>query len=121
MSKELLNSSRQYQIWEYTVGHQQLLLRSIKAPDQPTRIDILFKNVAAIHLPASWQGLTISEASASERGDLQLQVEVAHLGDRKVFVVRGANFVGYVIAGVMAWHEDEGEYYDTSYFQLKPN
>lgn len=121
MSKELLKSSRQYQIWEYTVGHRQLLLRSTKAADQPTRIDVLFKNVAAIHLPASWEGLTISEASERESGDLKLPVTVTNRRDRKVFIIRGANFVGYVVAGVMAWHEDEGEYHDASYFHLKPN
>lgn len=121
MSIKLLDSKRHFQIWEYTVGHKQLLLRSVKATGLPTRIDILFKNVAAIHLCTTLDGLTISEAAEVQMIDLQLQTNPQILAGRKAFVVRGADFEGYVVAGTLAWHEDDGEYDDPSYFQLKPN
>jgi len=43
----LINFERNFQIWKYTVGHGQLLLRSTKDPKCPTRIDVFFKNVGA--------------------------------------------------------------------------
>jgi hypothetical protein len=121
MTGVLFNSQRTFQIWEYTVGHGQLLLRSPKADDMPKRIDVLFKNVAAIHLLTTLNSLTISEANEEDQIDSQLQVGSQILMDRKVFLVRSSEFVGYVIAGTVAWHEDEGEYYDPSFFRLRPN
>lgn len=121
MSNELLNSPRPFQIWEYTVGHGQLLLRSPKAVNLPTRFDVLFKNVSAIHLPTTLDRLRISEANDEEKVSPHLGLDVATAQSRKIFVVRGSDFVGYVIAGVVVWHEDEGDYSDPSYFRLRPN
>jgi hypothetical protein len=121
MSIVLLNSQRHFQVWEYTVGHRQLLLRSVKATGIPTRIDILFKNVAAIDLRTTLDGLTISEATEDQKINPKLQRDSEIVYKRKVFIVRGSNFEGYVVAGALAWHEDEGEYDDPSYFRLKLN
>jgi hypothetical protein len=121
MSIALLDCQRLFQIWEYTVGHRQLLLRSVKATGIPTRIDILFKDVAAIQLRTTLDGLTISEATEDQKIDLQLQTNSDIVNKRKVFIVRGLNFEGYVVAGALAWHEDEGEYDAPSYFRLKPS
>jgi hypothetical protein len=102
------------------VGHGQLLLRSTKTPSQPTRIDVLFKNVAALHLPASFEGLSISEASEVEKDSLNLQLNSKGMRERKAFIVRSTNFLGYVIAGAVASHEDAGEYDDPSFFVILP-
>jgi len=112
--------SRRFLIWVYTVSHSELLLRSTKTSDLVTRIDVFFKNVAAIHLPTILDGLAVSEATDIERVELHLQIDPSRLEGRKVFVVRGSNFTGYVVAGVMAWHEDEQEYHEPSYFTLTP-
>jgi hypothetical protein len=121
MSNEIFNRQRTFQIWEYTAGHKQLLLRSTKAEGLPTRIDVLFKVVRAINLLTVMDGLTISEAAEGQQVGPRLPSDSLILYEQKVFVVRSSNFEGYVVAGVMAWHEDEGEYYDPSHFQLKPN
>lgn len=121
MPDELLNSPRRFRIWEYTVGHKQLLLRSTKDPGLSTRIDVLFKNVAAIHLCTSLDGLTISKVADGENIDPPLGIRPEILDGMNLYIVRGAGFTGYVIAGVMGWHEDEGEYHDRSYFQIWPN
>jgi hypothetical protein len=123
MSTEIINFQRHFQVWRYTKSHGQLLLRSEKIEknrDKPTRIDVYFKNVAAIHLPASFDGLSISEAPETEKPELHLQIGSKDMRDRKVFIVRGSNFQGYVIAGVVAWHEDEGNYNDPSFFTILP-
>jgi hypothetical protein len=56
MLTKILDSDRKFQVWKYTVGHSQLLLRSTKSPDCSTRIDVLFKGVSEFHLPASFVG-----------------------------------------------------------------
>jgi hypothetical protein len=89
--------------------------------DLPTRIDVLFKNVAAVHLPTILDGLAVSEATEEEKTELHVQVGLTRLDGRKVFVVHGSNFMGYVIAGIVAWHEDEREHYEPSHFILTPN
>ena len=121
MPNELLNCSRPFQIWEYTVGHAQLLLRSPKAVDLPTRVDVLFKNVAAIHLQTNLDSLRVSEAIEGEEIGLHSGLGATISKNRKIFVVRGSDFVGYVIAGAIAWHEDDGEYHDPSFFRMKQN
>jgi len=112
-----MNIQRHFQVWSFTVSHGQLLLRSTKAADQSTRIDVLFKNVLTIHLPTSFDGLSIFEASESEKTEIKFQIGAKGITDRKIFIVRGSNFQGYVIAGAVASHEDEGEYNDPSFFK----
>ena len=120
MPSKMVESSRLFQMWSYTVGHGQLILRSPKAVGFPTRIDVLFKNVAAMHLPTIMDGLAVSEATEAETQELPVQVDRSRLEERKVFIVRTANFTGHVIAGVVASHEDEREYHEPSHFSFQP-
>ena len=117
-SNTLVAFPRGFQIWLYQVGHGQLLLRSTKADKFPTRVDILFKNVGAICLPMTFDGLTIVEAAENVAHDMWSRMHSVTLGSRKTFLISGSGFSGYVIAGSLAWHEDELEYYDKSYFSF---
>jgi hypothetical protein len=80
-------------------------------------VDVLFKDVAAMQLPTIFDGLSVVEASADEARGLNIQLGSLPLHGRKVFVIRGSNFEGYVIAGAVFWHEDEGQHFDESHFQ----
>ena len=120
MTKTILSSPRRFQIWDYRVGHSQLLLRSIRGTNFPTRIDVLFKNVSAINLCATLDGLMISEAAEEELASITMPAAENVRENRRRYIVRASNFVGNVIAGVVAWHEDEGEYNDPSHYQLLP-
>ena len=117
MSTKVLNSDRKFQVWRYTVGHSQLLLRSTKSANCSTRIDVLFKGVSEFHLPASFVGLSITDASDSEVRILcTLRKSPSFEKDVKVFKLQGEDFLGYVAASAVFCHEDEGEYYDPSFF-----
>ena len=117
MPTQIINSERMFQMWKYTVGHGQLLLRSTKAPDFPTRIDVFFKGVTAIHLPTCFTGLSIEEGTEADVEKLcTLRESSSFNGGIKVYRVEGADFLGYVAASMVACHEDEGEYYDPSFF-----
>lgn len=121
MATEIMRFSHRFQMWSYAVGHGQLLLRSPKSTDSPTRIDVLFKNVAFVCLPTMFDGLAVSEATMEEETKLKSQLGSPRQEGRKLFVVRGADFMGYVVAGAVASYEDEREYYEPSHFVLTPN
>ena len=104
---------RRFQVWEYRVGHKQLLLRSTKDGSHPTRVEIAFKDVRAMQIPTLIEELSISVADAALATDARAQSG----GDQAsavVFAISGLGFRGYVVAGVAYGHEDQGEYSDPS-------
>jgi hypothetical protein len=103
--------SRTFQIWSYTVSHGQLLLRSTKTPAQPTRIDVLFKDVTMMKLMAELHDLSIREVAAEDVG---LDVGIRPGDDQRVFGLSSKNFGGFVVAGTVVVHEDDKEYYEPS-------
>jgi len=120
MPTEIINSKRFFQLWSYSVSHSELLLRSTKSAEFPTRIDVFFKGVSALHLPEASNGLSITKASDADIRKLcTLRQSLSFGKDVNVFMVQGADFVGYIAALIALCHEDEGEYYDPSFFAPK--
>jgi hypothetical protein len=111
-----LSYERDFQIWLYTVSHGQLLLRSNRSAERGTRVDILFKGVDAIQLPTVLQGLTMAKTPRPEALEISKKLGIRLRDSADVFVLRGAHYVGFVIAGAAFVHEDEGQHYDPSYF-----
>lgn len=98
-------------------GPQSVASSKYKVPDCLTRIDVLFKGVSEFHLPTSLEGLSVTEASNSEVRTLcTLRKSPSFQKDVKVFKLLGKDFLGYVAALAVFYHEDEGEYYDPSFF-----
>ena len=102
---------RSFQIWSFTVSHSQLLLRSVKTAEFPSRIDILFKDVDRINLPVSLRGLTVREVSGNAES---IGITPPLSEGSRLFEVESEQFVGYVAAGAMLTHEDQGDYCDPS-------
>ena len=116
----LYESPRRFLLWKATVSHGELLLRSTQTPAEPTRIDVLFKAVQALNLRTDLTGIRVSEAAPDE--STMILASLAGHGSTaidpcKIFVVESNGWRGYVAAGVMAWHEDEGAYNDPSHFE----
>jgi hypothetical protein len=102
-------------MWRYNVSHGQLLLRSTKTPELPTRIDILFKGVAAVKLATGMSSLTVRSPTPAEAENIEAEFPRAmHKGD-EIFVLSSKAGVGYVIAVAMHHTEDDGEYYDPNH------
>lgn len=57
---------RRFQIWEYKVGHQQLLIRSPKSQDHATNLDLIFVGVDYLAVPKSMNGISIVPANQAE-------------------------------------------------------
>jgi hypothetical protein len=116
MSIPIIGTNRDFQVWKYTVGHNQLLLRSTKSPEFPTRIDVFFKGVVEFHLPTHFRSLFITEAAYDEIQELRTLRKPSFNKDVKVFTVKGMDFTGYVVALAVGTHEDSGEYNEPSCF-----
>lgn len=97
MAEVVFESDRSFQLWAYSVGHAQLLLRSVRDSEHATRIDVLFVGTRHVNVPTTLEGLRV------ERG-----------GDR--FRLSGKGWEGTIEALNVAYAEDEGEYYDASPF-----
>jgi len=110
MREQPLRFERRFQVWHYTVGHSRLLLRSPKTETLQTRVDVLFKNVAAINLPTLMDGITVELANEDTAQAIAGRSGSWSLGDRKVFIIRGNNYEGFVVAGSMVQAEDTLEY-----------
>lgn len=114
MTERVTQPDRVFQLWVYTVGMGRLLLRSVKTASFDSRIDILFQNVQALKLPTILHGLTVSSPDA---GDIErISAETGFLPEegRTFFLLNGAHYTGYVVAGVMVTCEDVGEYFEPS-------
>jgi hypothetical protein len=104
--------NRVFEVWKYQVGHGQLLLRSTKNDECPTRIDLGFKDVVYVQLPT-----LVNVASVRVGGATELPSAVGaelDLQGRKVFVLESDCVGGIIVAGFAAWSEDVGEYHEPS-------
>ena len=104
---------RRFQVWSYTVSHTQLLLRSTKTEEAPTRIDVLFKDAVSINIPMLIDDLRVDVLRESAVPDC-INMGSHELSGRTIYSVRGVNCDGYVVAGYFGYVEDEGEYYEPS-------
>ncbi|HEY4114599.1 MAG TPA: hypothetical protein VGM17_11130 [Rhizomicrobium sp.] len=103
MKKVLYSSDREFQLWKYTVSHRQLLLRNVKSPAEPTRIDLLFKDVKGLNLATILHGIRI---------DLQ-----GDSSGKETYRIDSSNFSGFVLASAFAHLTDDREYNDPSGFK----
>lgn len=57
--------ARGFVVWQYTISHRTLMIRSPKTPAEQT-IDILFSSVTYVDVPIFFNGLEISLADPEE-------------------------------------------------------
>jgi hypothetical protein len=116
MSKSIVIFNREFQIWNYSVGHGLLLLRSPKATGRPTRIDVLFTDVRVIELRTSLSTLNIEEVELADVAERATKPIETMESDLRIFMLKCKTWTGYVVAGSVQWHEDQGEYGQPSHF-----
>lgn len=114
MSETLYSSPRRFALWLYAVGHRTLLLRSVKSAESRTRVDVVFKPVSHLNLPASLDGLVVRMLDDVERGTVAGTARLSLEPSDRIYAVSGQGFEGWVVSETMGWHEDEGEYNDPS-------
>jgi hypothetical protein len=115
----VFHSIRRYQLWQYSVSHGQLLLRSPKDATHGTRVDVLFSGVRSLNLPTLIDGLSIEEskepAAVRDVGNLgawSTGGERASLNGYKLYRLKGPDCDGHIVAASVTHLEDEGEYHE---------
>lgn len=95
-----------------------MLFRSGKTPEYPTRIDVLFKDVRAMELRAWFSRLEITEVDPEFLLDTPSKGhELMEVGNR-VYRIDGGCWSGFIVGGAVFVHEDEGELFQPSKFDL---
>ena len=72
----LLDSDRRFQAWEYFVSHGSLLIRSPKAFEIRTNIDIVCEGVEYFCLPRYLQGVKVYDLVIEKPADIGVNVEL---------------------------------------------
>jgi hypothetical protein len=104
----LFVSPRTFKVWLYVASHRTLLLRSVRDNQIATRIDLLFKPCDRLHLPTTIIGVDVRSIEPSR----------VSFAAQNVFTLTGDDIEAWVAADVFAWHEDDREYGDPSYFSV---
>jgi hypothetical protein len=69
-------------------------------------VDVLFKNIAALAVVESYYRLKISLADKVEK-EAFCRLLGCEIDERNLYVLRGSESVGYVLAGSMYWIDDK--------------
>ena len=108
-------SQRTFQLFSYAVTHGQLLLRSCKTAIDPTRVDVLFREVRAMELRSWFEGIEIVEeenaaflATRPSRPVPMFDKEI------RFYRLKGNGWEGFVVGGIVSYLEDDGDFFDPS-------
>ena len=107
----IYESDRQFQVWEWSVGHSWLHLRSNPSASVSTRIEISFKPAVLVCLAASLDGVVITSEPRDALPAALCNALHAPLGSADaVYSVRSGTALGWVVAGSAAGREDDEPY-----------
>lgn len=116
---ELVRFERRFQIWLYTVGHRQLLIRSTKSAEWPSRVDVLFKDVRGMAIVPQIDSIRLERLGIDDAVSAAASLGITDIDEANVYLLAREPRL-FVVAGVVVWHEDAGEYYDPSHFDTTP-
>lgn len=98
---------RTFQLWDYNVGHQRMLLRSPKNGSNRLNVDLKFYGVSYVSLPTLLRGVSVREATEDETSKLASTMDDAALRERRVFVLQTQRRDYAIVAAHM--REDHNE------------
>jgi len=102
---------RRFQIWEFSVSHGRLLLRSPAGPENDTNIDILFSGVQFMACPRLMRGIRIEVPS---REDLEAIIMLfrALRKTETLHVLVSEEHRNYIVAASAQVSENRKELFD---------
>jgi hypothetical protein len=111
---QLMNlTGRRFEVWEFRVSHEQLLLRSPPTGEQPRNIDLIFGGVDYVELPSKLGEIQVSEVTETDLA----RVRAAHKPDVRpdyvrVLVSKGRRYL--VVAADMRVEENDLDLFESS-------
>jgi len=116
----VFESKRSFVIFSFSASHGLLLLRSPKGHGCATRVDVLFQDVRAMELRSWFVGVKIQESDLQSLAKCRSNPGGIMEPGNRVYSLIGDGWCGFVAGGIMAVHEDSGEYGDPSALLSKP-
>jgi hypothetical protein len=103
MAKFHFSSDRKFQLWFATVGHSQVLFRSLASTEHEA-IDILFKSTDEMSVRSQMHGLVIEEINRIQLSErlghpIDWNHHLAITPELRAFLLHSEGWTGYVIAG----------------------
>ena len=115
-----IKSNRIFQLWEYTVSHQQLVVRSARDDENPMNIDLQFVGVLLLSMPVIFHGLTVEEGDHATLAAAGVSYSKP-LGPNKIFAIKGGDGgLSVVIAAALNVEENELRPFESSLFPKPP-
>ena len=110
VSKLVFQSSRSFELYSYSGDRGQMLLRSRKKNDAPSRIDLLITDVRAMEIRCWLDGIMIEEVDVHYLAEFSSKPDQMIEPGNKVYAIIGGGWRGYVLGGLAFTGEDDGEY-----------
>jgi len=117
----IFESKRSFVIFSYAASHGLLLLRSRKTKEAPKRIDVLFQDVRAMELRSWFEGVTIEEVDPTFLRDFHSNPAQMIEPGNKVYSIKGREWLGFIVGGIVSVREDDGEFFAPSGLILEPS
>ena len=114
MSDEIVAFEGRFQIWTYDVSHGVLLLRRNRTDACKQRVDIRFNDVWSLQIAAWAESIRVEQLPWS-KADLSIPLipDSEKLGLR-LFRITTQHWTGWIVAGCVSYHIDEGAIGDPS-------
>lgn len=106
----MINSDRKFKIWQYSVSHGMLLLRSPIDGVHHMNMDVVFAGVSYINLPAVMNGMEVIVASLP----ISEVWPMAKMGD-VLYTVRSQGMEYFVVGGVCRSYENKLDLFETGF------
>lgn len=103
-----IEESRAFRLWDYSVSHSSLLIRSPKDSANLTNVDLVFVGVEYVRLPATLGTISLSTASASDVAQ-ELGKRPSHRS-AKGYRIQAGERDGFIIAAGLSVSEHENEH-----------
>ena len=115
---QMFRSARHFTLFSYKGKRGELLLRSRKSSEFPTRLDVLITDVSALEIRCWSDGLTIEETDIQNiQGKGSRPQEIAE--GRRAFSVTGTAWSGFIVGGAVYTHEDDRHWTDPSVWDIE--
>ena len=114
----MFRSARHFALFSYKGDRGELLLRSRKSIEFPTRLDVLITDVSALEIRRWSDSLTIEETGIQKLEGKSSRPQDVGEG-RRVFSVTGDSWSGFILGAAVYTHEDDRHWTDPSVWEIE--
>lgn len=108
----MMKSKRTFKLWEYSVSHNQMLLRSPKNEDHLTNLDIVFVGVTYCDVETLIRGIVLRDGTMEELEAISIRTgEEVDASD--LFVLESPNNINFIVAAAVKVLENTMDIFDS--------